>query len=142
MRDMDKKENPSPTSSMSVEEMKELASQLRNPSGAKGIEVADMMNHTNISMTLNTIDELDIRDAQKILELGHGNGHHIGHLFSKANGATYFGLDISELMMHEAIAYCKKSGFDKQTYFQQYDGRKIPYSHNHFDCIFTVNTIY
>src|SRR5690606_41662511 len=44
-------------SAMNSEELKELAEQLRQPNGLKGIEIADMMNETNIKMTLHSIDQ-------------------------------------------------------------------------------------
>jgi ubiquinone/menaquinone biosynthesis C-methylase UbiE len=137
---MSSKENQAP--SMSVEEMRELASQLGNPSGNKGIEVGNMMNETNISMTRKAIGKLGIRDHDTILELGHGNGHHIKELLDGAKNLKYQGLDISTLMTTEAASYCLNNNLESQTKFQLYDGVNVPFADNSFDKIFTVNTIY
>src|SRR5690554_7668608 len=83
-------------------ELKALAEQLRQPNGLKGIEIADMMNETNIKMTFHSIDHLGILDNDHILELGHGNCKHLPYVLKQKNKLTYYGLEISELMNNEA----------------------------------------
>ena len=84
------------------EELKSIASQLRRPQGKKGIEMAEMMNGTNISMTFHSIDKLGVLDHNKILELGHGNCGHLAYLLNQRGGLAYYGLEVSELMHKEA----------------------------------------
>ena len=83
-------------------ELQELASQLKCPNGIKGVEVADLMNETNISMTLHSIDRLNLLDNDSILELGHGNCAHLPYVLQQKKNLTYHGLEISELMYKEA----------------------------------------
>ena len=73
-------------------ELQELASQLKCPNGIKGVEVADLMNETNISMTLHSIDRLNLHDNNNILELGHGNCAHLPYVLQQKNNLTYNGL--------------------------------------------------
>ncbi|MCY1542099.1 malonyl-acyl carrier protein O-methyltransferase BioC [compost metagenome] len=123
-------------------ELEELAAQLRQPSGAKGIEVAVMMNETNIRMTHHSIDQLGMLDRDNILELGHGNGGHLSYLFEQNAGVTYYGLEISALMHEEAKQVNQSFINRKQAAFYMYDGLHIPFAGDHFDKVFTVNTLY
>jgi hypothetical protein len=78
---------------MEKEELKILAQNLANPQGEKGIEIGEMMNATNISMTLESIRTLLIEDDEHILEIGHGNAGHLKNILSLAQN-----LNIQELI--------------------------------------------
>lgn len=126
----------------SVQDLKELASQLGKPEGEKGIQIGHMMNETNNSMIIKTLEHLSLRDNDRILELGHGNANHLQELLNSADNLQYSGIDISELMKQEAEKYSIENGLDKKADFQLYDGTNIPFADNSFDKIFTINTIY
>lgn len=127
---------------MTKQELKELASQLGKPEGEKGVQIGQMMNETNISMTRKTLEHLSLNDNDHILELGHGNANHLIELINRASNLRYFGIDISELMKQEAEKFSNENRLDKNAQFQLYDGTNIPFADNSFDKIFTVNTIY
>lgn len=127
---------------MKNEELQAIASQLKHPSGEKGIEMANMMNETNINMTRHSIQNLNISKENKILELGHGNAGHVEFLFEQAENLKYYGLETSELMFQEARQINRNFVSQKQAFFSVYDGNKIPFEDESFDKIFTVNTIY
>ncbi len=124
------------------DDLKELASQLRQPNGAKGIEVASTMNETNRRMTIHSIDCLDIATQNRVLELGHGSAAHLEHLFHQHNNITYYGLETS-VLMHEEAKRINKHLIDREkASFYLYDGINMPFSDLFFDRIFTVNTVY
>ncbi|AZB02101.1 class I SAM-dependent methyltransferase [Chryseobacterium joostei] len=125
---------------MEKEELKILAQNLANPQGEKGIEIGEMMNATNIGMTLESIRTLLIEDNQHILEIGHGNAGHLKSLLSLAQDLKYTGVDISETMHNEAKKLNKE--FQTQADFVLYEGKKLPFEDQTFDKIFTVNTVY
>lgn len=125
---------------MEKEELKILAQNLANPQGEKGIEIGEMMNETNISMTLESIKTLVIDDGQQILEIGHGNAAHLKSIMSLAKNLSYTGIDISETMHNEAKRLNKE--FENQTDFVLYEGKRLPFQDRSFDKIFTVNTVY
>ncbi|UUF16056.1 MULTISPECIES: class I SAM-dependent methyltransferase [Flavobacterium] len=127
---------------MKNEELQAIASQLKHPTGEKGIEMANMMNETNINMTHHSIQNLNISKENKILELGHGNAGHVEFLFEQAENLKYYGLEMSELMFQEARQINRNFVSQKQAFFSLYDGDKIPFEDESFDKIFTVNTIY
>ncbi|MDR6465135.1 class I SAM-dependent methyltransferase [Chryseobacterium sediminis] len=125
---------------MEKEELKILAQNLANPQGEKGIEIGEMMNATNIGMTLESIKTLVIDDGQHILEIGHGNAGHLKSIMSLAKNLRYTGIDISETMHNEARKLNKE--FENQADFILYEGKKLPFQDGTFNKIFTVNTVY
>lgn len=125
---------------MEKEELKILAQNLANPQGEKGIEIGEMMNATNIGMTLESIRTLLVEDDEKILEIGHGNAGHVQNILNLAQGLKYTGIDISETMHKEAKKLNKK--FGDNAGFVLYEGKKLPFEDETFDKIFTVNTVY
>lgn len=127
---------------MKQEELQEIASQLKHPTGEKGIEIANMMHEININMTRHSIQNLNISSADKILELGHGNAGHATFVFEQAENLKYYGLEISELMFREARQINRNFVSQKQAFFSLYEGNKIPFEDDFFNKIFTVNTLY
>ncbi len=125
---------------MDQEKLKILARNLAHPEGEKGIEIGEMMNATNIGMTLESIKAMLIEDNEHILEIGHGNAGHVKSILNRAQNIRYMGIDISGTMYNEA----KKMNelFRDQTDFVLYDGEKLPFEDKTFDKIFTVNTVY
>lgn len=122
-------------------ELQELATQLRHPSGKGGVTIADNMNENNIKMTESSILELNLKQNEQVLELGHGNCGHLDFLLQQATNIGYVGLEISELMQQEAIKLNKKHS-NSYVRFELFDGKTIPFYEKRFDKIFTVNTIY
>jgi ubiquinone/menaquinone biosynthesis C-methylase UbiE len=127
---------------MKQEELQAIASQLKHPTGEKGIEMANMMHETNINMTLSSIRNLNISQGDKILEIGHGNAAHLEYIMQQSNHLKYYGLEMSELMFAEAQRINKQFTDKKEAEFVLYNGNKIPFSDAYFNKIFTVNTLY
>ncbi|AZA86281.1 class I SAM-dependent methyltransferase [Chryseobacterium shandongense] len=125
---------------MEKKDLQIIAQNLANPQGEKGIEIGEMMNHTNIGMTLESIQTLLIEDDEHILEIGHGNADHVKSILNKAINIKYTGIDISETMHQEAIR--QNAAFEDQAGFVLYEGKKLPFQDKTFDKIFTVNTVY
>lgn len=125
---------------MDNENLKILARNLANPQGEKGIEIGEMMNATNIGMTLESIKTLLIEDNEVVLEIGHGNADHVKSIVNKAQNIHYTGIDISETMHYEAKRLNEE--FKNQAEFVLYEGKKLPFEDKTFDKIFTVNTVY
>lgn len=125
-----------------MEELKNLAAQLRCPDGEHGVMVGNSMNETNIGMTVTSIDVLALRDGDRVLEIGYGNGGHVSDLMQRAKDLHYWGIDISKTMHEEAMRINEKIVQGDQVQFDLYDGLTLPYHDQFFDKIFTVNTVY
>lgn len=127
---------------MTLENLKEIAAQLRTPNGENGIAMGKSMNEKNISMTMSAINCLPITSNQNILELGHGNGGHIKHIIDKAANVRYTGLEISEEMKKQATRMNRLYLPHDIVGFKLYNGLEIPFRDQLFDHIFSVNTLY
>ena len=127
---------------MKQEELQEIAAQLKMPTGEKGIEIAHMMEETNLNMTLSSFRNLNHSQGAVLLELGHGNAAHLDYLMRESTNLRYYGLEMSELMFIEAQKRNQQFIANKTAEFALYDGNQIPFMTAFFDGIFTVNTIY
>lgn len=126
----------------SIEQIKNLETQLAFPKGKKGIEIAKTMNNSNAKMITDTIDVLDIKNNDTILELGHGNCSHLELIIEQVCNISYYGLEVSKTMQQEARKINKKFIKKENVFFDIYDGLNIPYENNLYDKIMSVNTIY
>lgn len=122
--------------------LKQLAEQLANPSLEQGIEVATMMNKTNIEMTRHSLHKLALTGNERVLELGHGNAAHVDELLTQFPSLYYTGLETSKTMYEEANRQNEERVAQGQANFLHYDGKHIPFKTELFDKIFSVNTIY
>lgn len=127
---------------LSEEVLMHIASQLSKPEGADGILTAERMAHTNNNMTNVAISALDIAEGDVVLEIGPGNGTHVGHLMNIARNVRYHGIDISDTMVAEAAKINESLLNTGQVSFELTGADKLNFSNNFFDKIFTVNTLY
>lgn len=123
-------------------ELLELELQLSNPTGEKGIEVAQKMYDGNFGMTKLAIDSLHIQPKNSILEIGHGNCEHLPYVLNKALQVSYTGLEISKTMQQIAIKNLNNLVTSLNVNFDVFNGEFIPYKENTFDRIYTINTLY
>lgn len=119
-------------------ELKALAKQLRCPDGKEGLQVAEMMNVSNANIISKTIESLNVRQGEVILEIGPGNGLHIEDIIS-VGSINYNAVDISPEMVE--VCSTRFQG-NENVSISLTDGRTLPFPDCLFDKIFTVNTIY
>lgn len=124
---------------LTSKELQQLERQLSCPDGDVGIEVGKQMHASNIGMTINTIEFLNIKAHNKILEIGHGNGEHIPKLIEQYPTINYSGLELSKAMFNAAN---NNAGNYNSVKLFHYNGDEIPFPSESFDLIYSVNTIY
>lgn len=127
---------------LSEKELREIASQLRTPQGAEGLEMGQKMHETNLNMILAAVHALNLADGERILEIGHGNAAHLTQILSQAKNLHYTGLDISQTMQEEAQRINADFIENGTASFHLYDGQQMPFEDKQFDKAITVNTIY
>ncbi|MCC9041584.1 class I SAM-dependent methyltransferase [Myroides sp. M-43] len=121
----------------------ELAKQLRCPNGDDGVKVGNTMYASNSNMIYKTIDRLNIKAGMQILELGFGNGRHLPYLFSKEKNINYSGIELSDVMLSEAIEFNKELiKLHKIVFGLGDDSGKIAFEDKSIDNCFSINTIY
>ena len=90
----------------------------------------------------NSIRSLALLRKNRVLELNHGLCEHLPFLMKQAADLKYFGMEVSEKTVKSVNKLHKKYVDEGNALFQQFDGFNVPYVHNIFDRILTVNTLY
>lgn len=123
---------------------KELARQLRCPSGDLGLTLMTQMFELNSNMIYKTIDRLAIRNNANILEFGFASGRHFSYLFSKAAGLKYTGIETSELMHGQAFQFNTSLPVSPniELHLKSENTTRFEFEDGTFDACFSVNTIY
>jgi len=119
-----------------------FAKQLRKPTGNIGKHVGNVMNDINLFMNSFTFKSMNIKNNDRILEVGFGNGKFIQNILEKAENVTYKGIELSEIMIEEAIIRNQpliNSGIVDLKLANVYN---IPFEKETFDKVVTINTIY
>jgi ubiquinone/menaquinone biosynthesis C-methylase UbiE len=118
-----------------------LSNQCGNPHGWIGRIMIWAMNRANKAMYRGIVDELEIRDNLKILDVGFGNGYLATRIMKK--GKCYLeGIDISEDMVKKATANNRKYVEAGNMKFKLGDCCSMDYQDGSFDVVTTMNTIY
>lgn len=99
-------------------------------------EIAEEFSATRRAMWPELAD-LDkyVREGDRTLDIGSGNGKLFGHLSAKIKNFSYAGLDVSEKLI--AIS---RNSFPAGE-FKTFDGINIDYSANSFDIVFCLATL-
>jgi ubiquinone/menaquinone biosynthesis C-methylase UbiE len=127
---------------MDEQQLKEIASQLRQPHGDGAVAIAERMNQGNALMNRDALMALDAAPDDNILEIGMGNGLFLKELLSKNNSIHYTGVDFSKEMVLEAEKMNTEWIEKGRAVFVHADVTSLPLDNELYSKIFTVNTIY
>ncbi|MGL5822972.1 MAG: class I SAM-dependent methyltransferase, partial [Sarcina sp.] len=112
-----------------------IASQFIKPSGIGGIISTFIMNNMNKKQYQSVLNNMNIKNGAKILDIGFGNGQLLNTISKKQNIQCY-GLEYSKDMLKRA-----KNMFKNLNLMEGSITENI-YEKDMFDSIYTVNTIY
>lgn len=127
---------------MTEEQLKNIAQQLRKPEGDWGIEIGKKMNTGNKFINLHTINALDPKANDAILEIGMGNGFFVKDIFTLEDTIRYKGCDYSKEMVSKATALNEKLIQEGKADFFLANANTLPFEDDEFNTVFTINTIY
>ncbi|HEU4555165.1 MAG TPA: class I SAM-dependent methyltransferase, partial [Chitinophaga sp.] len=127
---------------MNETDLQGIARQLSNPQGETGIKVAANMKVNNGGLIQRTIDLLQCRENDTVLEIGPADGGYVPYLLSRAPGITYYGIDISTTMVQQAMQQHAALVANGRASFTLGNGLDLPYAGNFYDGIYTINTLY
>jgi len=127
---------------MNEETLKEIAKQLRQPSGEYAIQVGQKMNEGNLHINLNTIASLQLEKGDHIFEIGMGNGFFVKNILSTDRSIKYTGCDFSEAMVEESSIQNETYIASGQACFLLADANELPFETSFFDKVFSINTLY
>lgn len=121
---------------------RQLAAQLRQPTGEAGIHTGEWMNRGNSQINTDTIDVVQASAGDRILEIGMGNGFFVKHILEKDSTIQYTGADFSDVMVQEATKINAEWINKGQAKFVLCNAGELPFEDAVFTKVFTVNTIY
>jgi cyclopropane fatty-acyl-phospholipid synthase-like methyltransferase len=127
---------------MTESEQQLLAAQLKHPHGAMANTIAQRMNKGNALMYQLTIAQLELKNNDRVLEIGMANGYFIRQIVEQASGIHYTGLDISEEMVQEATQNHADLVQSEQVRLVCDDVMNVQQWNQSFDKIFSINTLY
>lgn len=120
-----------------------LANQARQPSGWFGRIVAPrIFDKTNGPMEQFGLKVMNLNKDDRILEIGFGQGRMISKMASRLNDGKVCGIDISDEMVEVAGKRNDHWIQNNKVELRKASIAEIPYPDNHFDKVFTCNTIY
>lgn len=112
-----------------------VSNQFSKPSGFGGIISTFIMNKMNRKQYESVIKNINIKNGDKILDIGFGNGKLINELSLETKG-EFYGIDVSEDMVIK--------GNKKYPSLDLRFGNILesPFEDNFFNSIYTINTVY
>ena len=123
-------------------EPKFIAHQLKKPSGEFAKRIGEKMDSINETLYDFVIDEMELNDHERILEIGFGTGKFFNKLFSKANGLQVNGIDYSEEMVESAKKFNQSAISLCKLNIKLGNSNNIGFEDNSFDKVFCNNVIY
>ncbi|MEM8907878.1 MAG: class I SAM-dependent methyltransferase [Bacteroidota bacterium] len=127
---------------MEEHQIKELAQQLRKPTGELGQKLGEKMNESNRQINESTLARLDLFPNARVLEIGMGNGYFVPQILAAQANVHYTGCDYAEEMITAAIQYNQKAVDDQRATFHLTSAEQLPFEEHHFDRVFAINVLY
>jgi ubiquinone/menaquinone biosynthesis C-methylase UbiE len=117
-----------------------IARQFGHPSGLLGKLIRFLMNRGNAKMNAFALQQLALKPADRVLEIGLGGGATLPALIKSA--ASVAGVDRSQDAVASARARHANEVQNGRATFVEGPVKAIPFPPAAFDKAFTVNTIY
>jgi ubiquinone/menaquinone biosynthesis C-methylase UbiE len=120
-----------------------LAAQARKPSGWFGrFVMSRFFNKVNKRINDLTLERLEIRPTDRVLDIGFGGGYTLPIMAALASAGKVHGVDFSESMVQLAEKRFADLIQQGRIELRVADLRSLPYRDQMFDKVCTVNTLY
>ncbi len=119
-----------------------IARQARRPTGLLGHIVARVMAWETAPEDLQTLDLLDIRPGDQVLEIGCGHGRTLHKAARRADGVRITGIDFSDVMVRVAERRNRRFISAGRVTIDRADSASLRYGDDTFTKVYSVNTIY
>ena len=120
-----------------------LRSQFGKPSGLFGaLFMGPVLNLSNARLVDASVDLLDPRPRDRILDIGFGGGLSLETLAAKAPRARITGVDYSREMVEAAGRMVQAKNLDARVSVEWGDVAKLPFAAASFHKVLTVNSLY
>jgi cyclopropane fatty-acyl-phospholipid synthase-like methyltransferase len=119
-----------------------LARQFRRPSGLLGIYASNFMKKNNQDYFARVCDLLNLRDSDKILEIGCGAGYTVRLITEKNSACAVDAIDFSAMMLKKARRINRDAVNAGRVRLFKKDFGEFDFSGNAYSKIFAINVIY
>ena len=119
-----------------------IGKQMQYPKGIFGKIVFAVMTKSTIAPARWTVDLMEIKPDDDIIEIGFGNGANIKLLLQKADKGSVTGIEISDTAMEMASKKNAKAISEGKVKLYKGAGNKLPFEAVFFDKACTVATAY
>lgn len=120
----------------------ELSSQLRKPTGETGIEIGKILNESNHKLYELAFEMMDLKEDQRVLEIGFGNGIYFPEYFRLQPVLSVTGVDFSKEMCAEAETHNPDLIASKRLSLHCEETSALPFSGDRYDLAVALNVIY
>lgn len=119
-----------------------IDNQYKSPKGLIGTFIGEKMVRQHKPETVWTIDLLQIKKEEKVLELGCGSGYAMKFILEKTKAHQIVGLDLSPAVIRSSRLRNKKALREGRAKLVQADVRSLPFEDSQFEKVFSIHTIY
>ena len=116
--------------------------QSAKPKGNIGKIMLKIMNHAHVNIFKWGLENINVNEKDKLLDLGFGGGMVLKLLSKKYTNIELFGIDFSEEALKTGTKNNKRDIKNGKIKLLQADIGKIPFSENYFDIITAFQTHY
>lgn len=109
------------------------------PCGKLGWLIGHLMAIKNAGMNRFAVEMLDVQPEDQVLEIGFGQGQAVRMIAERAANGFTAGIDISEVMVHQAAKRNHKFVESGHVELSQASIANIPYEFARFDKVLAVN---
>lgn len=120
-----------------------LRDQFGSPSGLfESLVVVPFLNLANIALIRQSIELLQPRENDRVLDIGFGGGWSLVTLAKRVPNGRVVGLDHSRDMVAAATQLVRERRLQRGVRLYRGDVLRLPFADASFDRVLTVNTIY
>lgn len=119
-----------------------IDSQYQTPKGMIGTYIGEKMVRQHKTETNWSLELMNIKQGDRVLELGCGAGYAIKLIFKKDLAEEIVGLDISPTIIRSARRRNKKAINAKKVKLVQADFKNLPFLNENFNTVLSIQTIY
>lgn len=119
-----------------------IARHARLPSGVLGRLLSRITSYETRGINLATLDALDLRPADHVLEIGCGRGRTVARVARALVEGQVTGVDHSDAVIRAAARRCRRLIEDGRVRLEVADSARLPFADGSFDKAYCVHTIY
>ncbi len=115
---------------------------VKKPTGFLGKKQLSSMNKRHNTLSLWGLEQIQLKNAATVLDIGCGGGKNIENLLERAKNAKVFGVDYSLSSVNMSIKHNKKAIIEGRAEISQGLAEALPFEKNTFDIITAFETVY